>query len=136
MKALLVDDEVISNFVNATMLEQSGLADEIQSVRDAREAIDILKDARSPQSFHPDFILVDLNMPVMNGFEFIEAFQQIPPSEKNAVNIIIVSSSSHPEDLAKAKQLGIKHYLTKPVTEQSLRSALEDLEKKIEEQEE
>ncbi|WP_178377062.1 response regulator [Chryseolinea serpens] len=73
----------------------------------------------------PDIILLDLNMPIMDGFGFLDAFRSLNIPGKDLVKIIIVSSSVNPRDMDRAKRSGSSHYLSKPVTEQSLRRALE-----------
>ena len=72
-----------------------------------------------------DVILLDLNMPVMDGFTFLEAFQRLKLPRKDAVNIIIVTSSDDARDRERAKEMGITRYLTKPLSEANLISALE-----------
>ena len=62
-------------------------------------------------------------MPVMDGFAFLEAFQRLKLPRKDAVNIIIVTSSDDARD--RAKEMGITRYLTKPLSEANLISALE-----------
>ena len=74
----------------------------------------------------PDLILLDLNMPVMDGFSFLQAFQKINLPRKDQVSIIIVTSSHDPKDMARAKQMGVTKYLTKPLTEESLFEALNE----------
>jgi CheY-like chemotaxis protein len=61
-------------------------------------------------------------MPIMDGFEFIEAFKKLEYHGKDETVIVIVTSSYHPQDLEKAHAMGIKHYLTKPITPDSLRT--------------
>jgi CheY-like chemotaxis protein len=121
---LLVDDDNIFNFLNSTMLQNAGLASEIHTALNGKQAIDLLNNYFMGTSSFPDVILLDLNMPVMDGFEFLEAFKRINSPKKNEVTIIIVTSSQDPKDMLRAKDMGITHYLTKPISEESLRSAL------------
>ena len=63
-------------------------------------------------------------MPVMDGFGFMEAFKKLKLPKKENVSIVIVTSSADPNDLRRAKEMGITAYLTKPVTREALLQAL------------
>jgi CheY-like chemotaxis protein len=124
---LLVDDDNIFNFINTQMLKQTGMASEIHTAMNGKQAIDYLNDSYRETSSVPDVILLDLNMPVMNGFDFLEAFKimSLPDKEKEHVNIIVVTSSENQQDIDKARHMGANHYLTKPLSPESLKHALE-----------
>src|SRR5688500_11273587 len=108
---LLVDDDDIFNFLNTKILQRSGMASEIHTALNGQEALDLLNTYYMSTAALPDVILLDLNMPVMDGFTFLEAFKKIKLPRKEQVNIIIVTSSDNPRDMARAKQMGITHYL-------------------------
>ena len=65
-------------------------------------------------------VILDLKMPVMDGFGFLEAFKQADFPDKERVKIIILTSSIHPEDIQRAKDYGVTSYLTKPLREEGL----------------
>jgi CheY-like chemotaxis protein len=125
MNFLLVDDDAVFNLLNRKILERMGVAQEIHSAQNGQEAINLLNRYFNAQIAIPDIILLDLNMPVMNGFEFLEAFKRLPLSNKADVKIIIVSSSTNAQDISKAKAMGANRYLTKPITANSLLMALQ-----------
>lgn len=81
---LLVDDDNIFNFLNTKLLRQSGIADEIHTALNGKEALDLLNNYYTGAFALPDVILLDLNMPVMDGFAFLEAFKKLslPRQEK------------------------------------------------------
>jgi len=122
---LLVDDDNIFNFLSTKLLQQSGMVNEIHTAVNGEEALDLINNYYSGSSSLPDFILLDLNMPVMDGFAFLEAFKRLNLPRKENVRIIIVTSSQNPADMARAKQMGITRYLSKPLSRESLLSALE-----------
>jgi len=124
---LLVDDDKIFNFINTQMLKQTGMAREIHTALNGKQAIDYLNESYRETSSVPDVILLDLNMPIMNGFDFLEAFKimGLPDKEKEHVNIIVVTSSDNQQDIDKARDMGANHYLTKPLSAESLKHALE-----------
>lgn len=121
---LLVDDDQVFNLLNQKTLQLLDLATEIYTARNGKEALDLINDYYRGAKTIPEIILLDLNMPIMDGFSFIEAFQKLEVPNKERVLIIIVTSSRDPKDLKRAKELGITSYLSKPLTEQDLRVAL------------
>lgn len=124
MKALLIDDDSVCNFLNKKTLERTGFVNDIQTVLNGKEAIDLFKSYYQESRQLPDLVLLDLNMPIMDGFGFLEAFKALPSPDKENVKIIVVTSSQDPKDISRAKELGIKQYLTKPLMEETLRVAL------------
>ena len=125
MNVLLVDDDAISNFLSTKTLESIGGVNDIRTALNGKQAIDLFNECVLESKPLPDIVLLDLNMPIMDGFDFMEAFNQLHLSERDHVRIIVVSSSENPSDIEKAKQFGINQYLVKPLKEQSLRTALE-----------
>lgn len=103
---LIIDDDDLSNFVTRKTLECYDLVDKTTTFDDPVEALDFLKNS----DVKPDIILLDIKMPVMNGFEFIEEFNKL----KCDSTIFILSSSVYSKDKDKAKDKGIK-YMSKPL---------------------
>ena len=121
---LLVDDDNVFNFLNTKILRMAGMANEIHSALNGQEALDLLNAYYIGKFSLPDVILLDLNMPVMDGFTFLEGFRRLKLPRGDSVNIIIVTSSEDPRDIVKAKELGITKYLRKPLSESALLEAL------------
>lgn len=121
---LLVDDDQIFNLLNQKTLQMLGIVGEIHVARNGSEALELINQYYIGSRALPEVILLDLNMPIMDGFGFIEAFHRlsIPNIEKTL--IIVVTSSDNPNDLKRAKELGITNYLTKPLSETELRQVL------------
>jgi CheY-like chemotaxis protein len=125
-KVLLVDDDQVCNLISKKTLQRMGIVNEVHTALNGEEAINLLNDYFQGALSLPDVILLDLNMPIMDGFSFIEAFKKLNIPNKDSMRIVIVSSSQNPNDVRKAKELGITAFLTKPVTETNLRTAFED----------
>ena len=118
-KILLVDDDKTFNFLHTRILEITGVAGEINIALNGNQAINsLMKLAR--ENNLPDIILLDLSMPVMDGFDFLEAFKQSNIPDKEKITIIVITSSNDYRDKNRASNLGIEHFLSKPVNENEL----------------
>jgi CheY-like chemotaxis protein len=122
---LLVDDDSVSNFISTKTLERMAIADDIHTALNGEQALDLFSGYYRDTNSLPDVILLDLNMPVMDGFDFLKAFKQLDLPTRDSITIIVVSSSMHPDDIRQAKELGANGYMSKPVTTQGLTEALE-----------
>lgn len=114
---MIVDDDAVSNFVCASTIEQTGISNDIRDFVTAREALDFIENAiRNEPAVLPDLILLDINMPVMNGWDFIEAYRKIMPSLPKPIVIIILTSSVYLKDKEKAATYPeIADYASKPL---------------------
>lgn len=122
-KVLLVDDDLITNFLHKNMIEEN-LTDDIEIASDGKEALDVIHKCMNA-SICPELILLDINMPVMNGFEFLEAFQKIKEQPKS--NVFLLTSSLSIQDLDRAKEYNVKGYLSKPLTEDKLKRLVDTI---------
>jgi CheY-like chemotaxis protein len=116
-KILLVDDERIFHFLSTKIFEVSGVSCEMHSAYDGKEALTIIDGG-----LKPDFIFVDLDMPIMNGFQFIEAFRK--RDQPFDSKIVVLSSSVTDDEHKKAMALGADVYMGKPLTENDVRGLL------------
>ena len=123
--ALLVDDDQITNFINQKTLERTGLFSQIDAVQDGSLALKYLQEHENKGKSLPDLILLDINMPIMGGFAFLDEFKKRCFTNKENIKVIILSSSDNAEDIKRAKDLGIDHYLTKPILGERLIDALQ-----------
>lgn len=126
MNVLLVDDDVIFNLLNRKVLEGMGMVEDIHTAFNGAGAINLFNDYYSGSRSLPDVILLDLNMPIMDGFGFLDAFKNLPVPNKENIRIMIVSSSADPKDISRAKEMGVRHYLNKPITKEKLLSAFRE----------
>ena len=102
---LLIDDDNIANFLHTRVMQMSGVSN-IKTALNGKEALDSLSD------FQPDLMLVDINMPVMDGFQFIEEIQK--QNLDNNVLVAILTSSSKQADMDKANIMNVA-FLEKPL---------------------
>jgi len=113
---LLIDDNYIDNFVTRKILEGGNFAETITVVRSATEAINSLRDG----IVKPDVIFLDVRMPLMSGFEFLEEFDKINIDKTN-IRIFMLSSSLDPVDMRKSTDNKyITQFIHKPLTVKAL----------------
>lgn len=123
-KVLLVDDDPIFNFLHTRMLSLAGLAKEVDTALNGQQALDLMNGYFSGSGALPDVILLDLTMPEMDGFDFLEALRKLEIPGIDGVNIVVITSSVNPKDAVRARELGITNYLIKPVSLDKLKAAL------------
>jgi CheY-like chemotaxis protein len=130
---MLVDDDPATNYINEIFLMKTGGVQKILKFTQSKLALSeltILAQKKNKDDF-PEIIFLDLNMPVMNGFEFIDALHKIPGIEELNTSIYMVSSSDYPRDLEKAWAAGIQGFVNKPIGfERSQQIIQEAIEKK------
>jgi len=113
---LLIDDNYIDNFVTRKILEGGNFAETITVVRSATEAIKSLRDG----VVKPDVIFLDVRMPLMSGFEFLDEFDKINIDKSN-IKIFMLSSSLDPVDMRKSTDNKyITQFIHKPLTVKAL----------------
>ena len=126
MKILLVDDDSVFHFIHTKILQSLGLT-EISTANNGEEALKVIDGHVSENRPLPNVIFVDLDMPILDGFGFIEAFKKLIIPQKERVQIAILSSSFNPRDLSRAKELGVDHYFNKPISGNTIQALLTSL---------
>lgn len=121
---LLIDDDQVSCFINNKMLKAFGIADRVHTVHNGQEALHFIKENCHNRNAYPELILLDLHMPVMNGFEFIEDMMKLPLDGQPVPQVVILTSSSNPVDREKADNLPVKGYINKPLRYEELSELL------------
>ncbi|HLP21406.1 MAG TPA: response regulator [Chitinophagales bacterium] len=115
-KILLVDDDAGVNYLNRFLLESAGIGAEIQVAQNGQEALDILE----KDGVCPDVIFLDVNMPVMDGFEFLQELKQ-RTALYNTARIYVITSSLRETDRETALSFEcVKGYLEKPLSEEMI----------------
>ena len=122
---LLVDDDETTNFINQALLQRMAVTDSILVATNGQEALDLLHtycgQPNSPNC--PALILLDMRMPVMNGLEFLEAYQRLARRHP-ALVVIMLTTSLNPQDVERMQALPIAGYLTKPLTQDKVAAIL------------
>lgn len=124
LRVLLVDDDQTTNFLNRLLLTRLGVTEQVLIAGNGEEALRLLAQQCKEPATCPNLILLDMNMPVLNGLAFLEAYAQLPSAVQDAIVIVMLTTSLHPADLARAQQLPIAGFLNKPLTEEKVASLL------------
>jgi len=118
---LLIDDSIPINYFHKIIVKKSGIALSCIAVNNGQEALDYLQIKQDAQERFPELIFVDINMPVINGWEFLEKFRAKHKSILKEVVTVMLTTSINPDDREKAKKLNVPNYLPKPLTVQVLK---------------
>lgn len=122
---MLIDDNEIDNLINQKMLEAANLCNYIFTYSGAKSAIEFLKNVEKIAHLYPEVlpevIFLDIDMPLMDGFQFLDSFEKLNATTKERCNIVILTSSINPQDANKSKTYKhVKKYLNKPLTQDAL----------------
>jgi CheY-like chemotaxis protein len=117
VSVLLVDDDEINNFISIKLIKKALLNTEILACLNGKFAIDQLTEIqRRDPSKLPDYILLDINMPIMNGWEFLDEFNRLNLDPQSKCKIFIISSSVFSNDINKARSYPlVKDFVSKPL---------------------
>lgn len=114
---LLVDDDEGTNFLNERIIKLSDYVNTIVKAYNGIQALEFLKLKINSKHPQPEFILLDINMPAMNGWEFMEAYSQLDETQKAQIIIVMLSTSLNPDDEKRAREIKeINDFRSKPLT--------------------
>ncbi|MDQ3071878.1 MAG: response regulator [Bacteroidota bacterium] len=114
---LLIDDNTIDNFINTKLITKAGFSEKVIEKTSAISALDFLREIKNEEEV-PDVILLDIMMPVMDGFEFLEQYDKMPADVKSKSRVVMLSSTESFKDLNRANSNPyVYKFLNKPLTE-------------------
>ena len=127
---LLIDDDDTTNFLNQRLLDRMKATDHIRTFVNGKQAFDYLYnvsnnnyEAESQNYFKPELIFLDINMPVMDGFEMLDLYERLSPDFRKNISMVVLTTSTHPQDTANSRKYNAE-YLTKPLTEEKVNDLL------------
>ena len=113
---MLIDDNEIDNIINEKIIEANSFADNILVFQTGQEALDFLNNNQNDEEVLPEIVFLDINMPIMDGFQFLEDFEKFSETVLEKCKIIMLSSSISPKDIDRAASSKyVKKYLNKPL---------------------
>ncbi len=128
-RACIIDDDPIHQYGMKILMKKVDFSNEVMVFHNGQEAIDAMLDLLNLGDTLPSVIFLDLNMPIKDGWGFLDDFVKIPHHNRDLVTIYVVSSSITSADRLRAGQYEIvSNYIVKPVEEYQLREILEDLQ--------
>jgi CheY-like chemotaxis protein len=129
MKVCVIDDDDIYQFLLKKELKHTQLIDKVHVFTDGKQAIDYFEENKEIPSALPDVIFLDINMPIMNGWQFLEQFKGIQPKMDKEITIYLVSSSFDDRDINRSKEYTeVTDYIIKPVKRANLLNVLREIE--------
>ncbi|MCX2739584.1 response regulator [Pontibacter anaerobius] len=127
---LLIDDDDTTNFLNQRLLDRMEVTDHIRTFVNGKQAFDYLYNVsnnnyenESNEYFQPELIFLDINMPVMDGFEMLDLYERLSPQFRKHIVMVVLTTSTHPQDTANSKKYNAE-YIIKPLTTEKVKTIL------------
>ncbi len=117
----IIDDDDIFVYLTTRLIEQTKMVDEINVFDNGLEAIEFLKANKHSPELLPELVFLDLSMPIMDGWQFLNEYTSLSPHLDKKVTIYVLSSSISPDEVARAKTISeVSDYLIKPISKDRL----------------
>lgn len=119
----MVDDDYDDNLYHKIIIKKMEITESIDEVNNGLEALEYITARMSP----PELIFLDINMPKMNGWEFLERYKDLDANQKAKTVIMMLSTSANPDEIKRAKEIEeVSGFQTKPLTPESMTEILRE----------
>ncbi|MCH2045435.1 MAG: response regulator [Saprospiraceae bacterium] len=116
-KLFLVDDDKVFTFLTTRIIAKNNLVEQVKVFGNGLDILNFIAENIHDVASLPEIILLDLNMPIMDGWQFLERYIDLLPKIDKEIKIYVLSSSIFPEDIDKAKTIqAVSDYIIKPLT--------------------
>jgi len=124
---MLIDDNPDDNFFHERVIRKNGAADNVLAMTSAIDALEFLKSKKNTDGTHPDLIFLDINMPGMNGWEFLKEYDKLDKLLKSLAIVVMLTTSENPDDKMKSmSSRGISNFKSKPLTKEMLEEIINE----------
>jgi CheY-like chemotaxis protein len=124
MNFIVIDDSKLDCFIAEKIILNSGSCESVKVFQQAAQALEHIEASASQGT---TVVFVDIQMPVMNGFEFVENFEKLSAELKKNYHMYMLSSSINENDIARVKgYASVRHFLNKPLTNDTIKAVLEE----------
>ncbi|MDI3318766.1 response regulator [Pinibacter soli] len=126
---MLIDDDEPTGFSNKMVVEEMNCSERIHVIPNAKLALEYVKTATNNSSDQctPELIFLDINMPAMDGWEFLAEYEKLSQEQKSKAIVVMLTTSFNPEDRLRAMQIeSVAAFRNKPLTTEILREILEE----------
>lgn len=124
---LLVDDDLITTFLNQSLIKKLHLCEEVETASNGLEALKKIRANENITNHCPALIFLDINMAVMDGFEFMRNFNELDIPNKEEITVVVLTTSTNSKDIDNMKKLGVNYFLQKPLKETEILKILENI---------
>lgn len=129
---LLVDDDYVCSWLNKSLIEELQVVEIIECIYDGKAALEYLTKVTATKEHMmqscPDIIFLDIKMPDIDGFDFLDRLNEIESCKDLPRRIVVLSSSMHPVDMSRAANYDIHSYLVKPLTKTKALEIIRDFQ--------
>lgn len=124
---MIIDDNTIDLYISSRLIIKNYFAKKVLEYSDAKEALEYLQDHKDNIAELPQVIFVDIYMPMMSGFEFLEAYDKLPLDLKNNCRTYIVSSTIDNDDILRVRRdRNVISFQVKPINKEFLDRIIAD----------
>jgi CheY-like chemotaxis protein len=127
---LLIDDDEINNTINRMIIKWADFAEQTVICTSGREALNYVKKNCLEQGDCPQIVFLDINMPAMNGFQFLEELNKTSSQFMKKVPVVMLSSSKNEKDVEMANNYNVAGFVNKPLTPEKLEAIASSIPKK------
>ncbi|MBC5772715.1 response regulator [Pontibacter sp. KCTC 32443] len=127
---LLVDDDETTNYINKLIINRAAITDDLLIATNGKDAIELVRERFNSTGGKdyagvPKLILLDINMPIMDGFGFLDTIKSEVCFKDPSMVVAVLTTSLNPQDIERVREAGVKEFVNKPLTKQSLENLIE-----------